>query len=433
MARLVSLLLMGALIAILGITFYQVVAPFLLPLFLAAVLAMLLQPVYRRVLKWTRQRTPLASGLTTTAALLLILVPALLGTIAATRQMYSLAQKTLAGGEWKSTTAVLRNRLDFDKLANLATQITGDEVSPDELQHEIDQRLRATAISLAQKTLGFVGSTLTLLGSAVSILIGLMIFGVALYYFLADGPSLIQGAIDLIPVHREYQQQLVTQFDQAVRAVVLATFAAALGQGIATGVGMSFAGFHHFFLITLLATITALVPLLGTWLVWGPYVVWLACNDHWGAAIFLAVYGAGFVGLLDNIIRTYVLQSSAKLHPLLAFVSVLGGIQVMGLWGIFIGPVVASCLHALVKIFNTELVAFSHERAVRKSPSPDQPADGISNAGSDHAAGANSASLPPPNSVDGVSASATGVLPTRAPASDPTTRVTEVTATNKPA
>ena len=65
------------------------------------------------------------------------------------------------------------------------------------------------------------------------------------------------------------------------------------------------------------------------------------------------------MGTMDNIIRTYVLQSDAKLHPLLAFVSVLGGLQV---WGVFIGPIVASCLHALIQIFNTELKAFSQEK-----------------------------------------------------------------------
>jgi predicted PurR-regulated permease PerM len=362
MARLVSLLLMATLIVLLGITFYQVV-----PLFLAAVLAMLCQPVYRKILAWTGHRTALASGLTTAAALLLILVPALLGTIAATKQMYTLAQSTLAGREWRSATTLLRERLDFDRLAAMASQFTGEEVTPEAMQRELDERLRAAAVALAQKTLGFVGSTLTLLGNALSILVGSMIFGVALYYFLGDGPALIQGAIDLIPVHREYQQQLLTQFQQAVRAVVLATFSAALGQGIATGIGMSLTGFHHFFLVTILATVTALIPLLGTWLVWGPYVVWLACTDHWGQAAFLAIYGAAFVGLLDNVIRTYVLQSNVKLHPLLAFVSVLGGIQVMGLWGVFIGPIVASCLHALVKIFNAELVAFSHERTGKKS------------------------------------------------------------------
>jgi hypothetical protein len=74
--------------------------------------------------------------------------------------------------------------------------------------------------------------------------------------------------------------------------------------------------------------------------------------------------------MLDNVIRTYVLNSDAKLHPLLAFVSVLGGLQSMGLWGVFIGPIIASCLHALVQIFNTELQELSHEKFGTKDDGP---------------------------------------------------------------
>ena len=105
-----------------------------------------------------------------------------------------------------------------------------------------------------------------------------------------------------------------------------------------------------------------MVPLLGSWLIWLPCAVWLMYQGDWGSAIFLILIGTLVVGTMDNIIRTYVLQSDAKLHPLLAFVSVLGGLQVMGLWGVFIGPIVASCLHALIQIFNTELKAFSQEK-----------------------------------------------------------------------
>jgi hypothetical protein len=65
---------------------------------------------------------------------------------------------------------------------------------------------------------------------------------------------------------------------------------------------------------------------------------------------------------MDNIIRVYILQSDAKLHPLLAFVSVLGGLRTMGLWGVFVGPIVAACLYALVKIFNTELRELSRTK-----------------------------------------------------------------------
>ncbi len=147
-----------------------------------------------------------------------------------------------------------------------------------------------------------------------------------------------------------------------VRAVVLATFLAAMGQGLTTAVALYIVGFDHFILFLILATITSLVPLAGSWLVWVPCASWLMYQGHWGSAIFLIAIGTLVVGTMDNVIRTYVLQSDAKLHPLLAFVSVLGGLQMMGLWGVFIGPIVASCLHALVQIFNAELKAFSQEK-----------------------------------------------------------------------
>jgi predicted PurR-regulated permease PerM len=376
MARLVSLLLMGAVIVMLALTFYHVIAPFLMPLFLAGVLAVLCQPLYRRILKWTKDRTVLAAGLTTFAVLMIILVPATLGTVAAARQLYTLAHDTLAAThlekspDWNELARTVQDSVPVDGLIRRYEEWSGEEVNREDLQNEMQARLREGSLVLARKTLGYAGSTLSLLGTVVSILIGGLTFVIAFYYFLADGPALIEATEKLIPVHRDYVRHLLTQFDHAVRAVVSATFAAALGQGIATGIGMQIAGFRHFFIVTILATLTALVPVLGTWLIWGPYALWLAYHGHWVAATILTIYGSVFVGLLDNAIRAYVLHSNVKLHPLLAFVSVLGGIQVMGLWGIFIGPIVASCLHALLKIFNTELVAFSEQKQQRAAADP---------------------------------------------------------------
>jgi predicted PurR-regulated permease PerM len=364
MPRLVSLLLMATLIVALGLTFYHVVAPFLMPLFLAAVLAILCRPIYRRALRWTGDRTHLSAGLTA-MFLALLLVPITLGTVTAARQLFRIAETTLKSSDWKNVVGSIRNNAQVQQAVKWYGEASGEPINVDDLEQEVDVRLREVSNALARKTLGIAGSYFSLLGHALSMLVGGMAFAIAFYYFLVDGPSLVEATINLIPVHGEYQRQIIAQFDQAVRAVVSATFAAAIGQGIATGLGMQIAGFHHFFLVTILATLTALVPLLGTWLIWGPYVLYLWYFSGNGfAAILLALYGAVFVGLLDNLIRTYVLQSNVKLHPLLAFVSVLGGIQAMGLWGLFIGPIVASCLHALVKIFNTELVAFSNERQV---------------------------------------------------------------------
>lgn len=397
MPRLVSLLLMATLIVILGLTFFQVVAPFLMPLFLAGVLAILCQPIHKRSLRWSKDRPAVAAGLTTVIILASLLGPLIVGTVSAARQMDRVAKNKLEGRQWSSLFEIVRKDPTVQKFVSRYGQLTGDPVQIDEIEQEVGERLRDVATDLARKTLGS-STTLTLLGGAVSLLVSSMAFVIALFYFLADGPALVEATIKLIPVNPDYQRQLIAQFDQAVRAVVSATFAAAVGQGIATGIGMEIAekwrgaqlaawmaqgidvsgampttGVSYFFVATILATLTALVPLLGTWLIWGPYAVWLWYLGHWMPAGFMVVFGAVVVGLLDNVIRTFVLNSNVKLHPLLAFISVLGGVQSMGLWGVFVGPIVASCLHALVKIFNTELEVLSQERKTRRPVSPDAP------------------------------------------------------------
>ncbi len=369
--RLVSLGLLAALIVLLGLMFFQVLAPFLLPLFLAAVLAMLSQPLYRKMTAWTGGRTSLAAGLTTGLVLAALMIPISLGTVLAARQMYSLAGRVLKDAEWNEMFGAVNDRLKLHEWQVWLHEVTGDPVEDEEqLEQELRDRLRTVATTVANKTLSVAGATPSLLGSLASIVISTLTFVVAYFYFLADGPAMLDDVVRLIPVQADYKQHLLQQFDQAVRAVVVATFAAAVGQGIATGVGMRLCGSGHFFFLTLLATLTALVPLLGTWLVWGPFVLWLGFHQgDWVRAGLLAVYGGVVVGLLENVIRSYVLPSNVKLHPLLAFVSVMGGIQLMGLWGVFVGPVVASCLHALLKIFNTELDHFS-DRSSPGSPSP---------------------------------------------------------------
>jgi hypothetical protein len=138
-------------------------------------------------------------------------------------------------------------------------------------------------------------------------------------------------------------------------------------------------------------------------------VLWLGFHQgDWVRAGFLAVYGSVVVGLLDNVIRSYVLHSNVKLHPLLAFVSVMGGIQLMGLWGVFVGPVVASCLHALVKIFNTELGQFSNQPPLVQPPGLDRDSEPPASPGG-----------PPPSPVPGVVPSAAVSSPGLAQQSSP--------------
>ena len=369
MARIVSLLVLTALIVALGITFYKVIAPFLLPLFLAGVIAMLCQPLFRYFQRVTGGRVRVAAVLTTTALIIGMLAPMFVGVVVAALEIQWIAEEQLSVEDrkdmgWSDMAQALRKRFNIENV--IVTDIQ-PHFSRDLDEKAIAERVRANLRSgvtlLAQKTLGVAGgAALGIVGTTASALMSLLIFIIALYYFLADGPAFIASAESLIPVHVHYQREMLTKFNQVVRAVALATILASIVQGLLTAGALYVAGFSHFFTLFVVAALASMIPLAGTWMVWGPCAIWLAYTGAYVPATLLTLFGAVVVGLMDNVVRTYVLNTDAKLHPLLAFVSVLGGLQVMGLWGIFIGPIVASCLYALVIIFNTELKELSRDR-----------------------------------------------------------------------
>lgn len=385
MPRLVSLAIIVLLILFLGGTFYQVVTPFLLPLFLAGVVAIIFQPVYRKFLIWTNQRVALSAGLTTASAVVSFLVPLALGIFFATGELIATATAIRTSPEFSRTMEQIQSEPVVQQIVERLQPVFGSKLDQAALAEEIEIGLHDMIAELVRKTLGMAGgAALSLLGNAFGALIGAGMFLIALYYFLSDGPRLIIATENLIPVKIDYQRQLFLQFEKAVRAVVISTFFAAAAQGLCTAIALYFFGFHRFFLLLFLTTFASMIPLAGAWLIWFPCAGWLAYSGHWGLAIALAIYGSVVIGMLDNLIRTYILHTDVKLHPLLAFISVLGGVQVMGLWGVFVAPIVASCLHALVLIFNTELKELSRtqfdslrktfSRKKTETPSEESPA-----------------------------------------------------------
>ncbi|MFM9965914.1 MAG: AI-2E family transporter [Planctomycetaceae bacterium] len=414
MPRLVSLAILTGLIVFLGITFYQIVAPFLLPLFLAAVTAVWCQPLYGLCQRKLRGRNWLAAGATVAIVCVVLFVPLVLTVVTAAIQLRDFASRHQdsitsnfeklqhrdrpSSDQLKEKVRELAIKaLDFAKpipdATSDATVERRDKVLAERQQilDDLDKNLTAASQDagqhlqeLAMKSLGLAASggwglttrTFGLLGALVGGLIGLTMFLIGLYFFLCDGAALLAATEKLIPMQVEYQRQLMSEFTRVMQAVVSATMFSAMAQGAATALTLYCVGFHNLFLLFVLATFSSLIPVAGTWLVWGPCAVWLWVDGSYGSALFLALIGIAAVSAIDNIIKARVLGRDAGLHPLLAFVSVFGGMQAMGLWGIFVGPVVACCLHALIKIFNTELIEFSKARinqnpaATATAPSP---------------------------------------------------------------
>ena len=200
------------------------------------------------------------------------------------------------------------------------------------------------------------GNAASFLGS---MLLGFAIMVIGLYFFLIDGPAMIESFKGLSPLDDEHEQEIVTEFGTVSRAVVVATLLSALVQGLLAGIGFYFAGLDSIFLLTVLSGLLAMVPFVGAAAVWVPCCIYLYFVDgNLAAAIGLALYGVLVISMADNIIKPLVLHGQSNIHPLLALLSVLGGVATLGPIGILVGPMVVAFLQTMLKILQREMTQF---------------------------------------------------------------------------
>jgi predicted PurR-regulated permease PerM len=218
------------------------------------------------------------------------------------------------------------------------------------------------AFSTAQRWLLTVGGATT--AFVVKLAVGILIMIISVFFFLLEGPSMTLSIMRLSPLDDRYEEELLKEFNQISRAVVVATVLSAVVQGILAGLGYWIAGLESVFLLTMLTAVMALVPFLGAASVWVSASLWLYFYEErtW-AAVLLAIYGAAIVSMADNVIKPLVLHGQSKLHPLLALLSVLGGVQALGPIGILVGPMVVAFLQTLLNILHRELSTMDAQAA----------------------------------------------------------------------
>lgn len=214
-------------------------------------------------------------------------------------------------------------------------------------------KVQEFADSLARGGVQYAGGVLA------DLLVGLGVLVISLYYFLADGPAMIKAVMRLSPLDDRYEDQLLKEFVTISRAVVVATLLSALVQGLLAGVGYFFAGLDSVSLLTMLTMLFALIPFVGGTAVWLPCCLWLLVEGRTTAAIVLAAYCVVFVSLSDNVVKPLVLQGQSNLHPLLALLSVLGGVKALGPIGIVVGPMAVAFLQTLLQMFQMEIESYS--------------------------------------------------------------------------
>ncbi|MFO0426218.1 MAG: AI-2E family transporter [Pseudomonadota bacterium] len=236
----------------------------------------------------------------------------------------------LAGGEWRLTIIEL-SYPDRSVLEQLTTRVFA--VTPDRLAD--------------------ISSGVTV--AAARTTFSLMIFIMAMFFWFADGPEIVRALTILSPLEDRYEQQLLSEFENLVRAVVAASIASALTQAALAGLAFWIVGLDSIFLLIAATAVFAMVPFVGASLIWVPASAWLIfAEGRMTAGVGLAIYGLLIISTIDNVIRPWIIVEKASLHPLAALMGVLGGIQTLGPAGVFVGPIAVAFLQTILTLLHRE-------------------------------------------------------------------------------
>lgn len=189
--------------------------------------------------------------------------------------------------------------------------------------------------------------------SLVNIALGTFLMLLALFYFLRDGRELKRQLIALSPLGDEHDERIIRKLAQAVYSVFMGSIAVAIIQGILTGIGFGVFGVPSPALWGAMASVTALIPGVGTSIILVPGIIYLFLTGSTFSAIGLLIWGILAVGLIDNFLGPIFVNRGIKVHPFLVLVSVFGGLNFFGPIGLVLGPIVLAFLFALLEIYRT--------------------------------------------------------------------------------
>ena len=314
-----------------------VLRPFLVPIAWAGILAYVTWPLYRAVRRHTR-RPRLSAGFFTLATALLIGVPVawILVRLASEASNAIDAVRAWVEAGAPSPAWITERPWIATRLARLRAESV---VQPTEV-------IRYATTTAANAS----GQLVAVAGGLANNAFKFAVTVTTLFFFYLDGERLIDHARRLVGVVFPQSRDLLPQVGAVVRGVVFGLLGTAIAQGVVAGIGFWIFGVPSPVALGALTTIGSLVP-VGPMMIWGSAAIWLFANGRLGAAIGMAIWGAGIVSMLDNVLRPILIGGGTRIPFLLVFFGVLGGLMAFGLLGLFIGPVLLSVTFALVAEF----------------------------------------------------------------------------------
>jgi predicted PurR-regulated permease PerM len=307
------------------------------PLLVAAVLAGVLSPLYESAVRRMGGRRSLGAALFTAATVILILVPVA-------------AIVTIAVREAADAIGVVRTTIASEGIAGLIAK------APDPIEgwlHRLEGLLPAE-VDRAQSQFAAGGRwALGAMSGALSVMarfgFRLVLMLIAFFFLLRDGRRLIEWFIHATPLAPDRVRTMMREFRTVARSVLGANLITGAAQAVVATIGFFIARAPSPIFFGLLTLFSSLIPSVGTALVTLPVAGLMLLLGHPWAALFLALWGAVVVGLIDNLLRPMLIRGSGQLSGALVFFSLIGAMTAFGAEGLFLGPLALVFFLAVVR------------------------------------------------------------------------------------
>ena len=322
--RLGTALFYGILV-VLAYLVFLVFEPFLAPLAWAVVLVVVSYPVYARLArKWN---PTLAATASTVGVILILIVPALLVTGAFIHQGVEAVQEVQQ--------QIQSGHFSWVNDLWLRVQARFPDANPGNLTTVIHRYADAGAAYLGSR-LGAV------LRNTAVFLFHLAVMILAMFYLFRDGDSIVARLREVLPFEKSHRDKMIDETRELIFASVTSSLVAAVAHGVLGGVAFGLTGIRAPIFWGVMMGFFSLIPVVGSALIWVPAAVSLMVDGHIGMGIALMIFCSVIVGLVDNIIRPWMISGRAEMGGLVVFISILGGISVFGMLGVVLGPIVVA-------------------------------------------------------------------------------------------
>lgn len=317
---------------------------FITPIIMAMVVVSLFSPMHQYLLKCSNNRLYLTASLSTTIVLLCVMIPLSLFVFALLQQALTIYQATQKLNEQNSLTLWFESLKNYLEWAQIYLQTYNITISPDKILNFATNLLRAIGQRFYD-SIGFIATNL------LSLCFNFVLTVALVFVFFVSGRATRLYIMDLVPIPLDEKERLAKRFQELTSAVFLGNGFISIIEGLIGGLSFYLFNIPGALFWGVAVAIAAFLPLVGASVVIIPAALYLFLTQAtWMGVVFLIV-NIGQLIILETLVKPRLIGTKSQMHSALVFLSILAGVQLYGVFGLFYGPLLVTLFLTLVEIY----------------------------------------------------------------------------------